>query len=125
MQTNSEAYASAADGFLLVYALDSRQSFNDISNFRERVLFLKGRETVPMLLLANKHDLQGCREVSSEEGAQRAAEMGCGFYETSAKEHTSVVTPFLDIIRASRRDRLATSQARPSARGKPPACLLL
>lgn len=42
------------------------------------------------ILIGNKCDMDGEREVSTEEGAQLAAEYGIQFFETSAKNDTNV-----------------------------------
>jgi Ras-related protein Rab-8A len=45
---------------------------------------------VNKILIGNKCDMDGEREVSTEEGAQLAAEYGIQFFETSAKNDTNV-----------------------------------
>ena len=56
-----------------------------------------------MILVGNKCDLDN-REVSREEGKSFAEQIGCRFYETSAKDRTNVEEIFHEIIREIRRD---------------------
>ena len=45
---------------------------------------------VNKILIGNKSDIDNEREVSTEEGAQLAAEYGIQFFETSAKNDINV-----------------------------------
>eukprot|EP00456_Euglypha_rotunda_P041426 TRINITY_DN3214_c0_g1_i15.p1 TRINITY_DN3214_c0_g1~~TRINITY_DN3214_c0_g1_i15.p1 ORF type:complete len:174 (+),score=29.66 TRINITY_DN3214_c0_g1_i15:93-614(+) len=58
--------------FLLVFSVTSRQSFEEIPNFRERILLVNEDEIVPMVLVGNKIDLESERKVTKEE-AERIA----------------------------------------------------
>jgi GTPase KRas protein len=70
---------------LLVYSIDSRQSFEEIPAFRERILLVNEEGLVPMVLVANKCDLVTKRAVSVEEGKALAQEYGnIPFIECSA-----------------------------------------
>lgn len=58
---------------------------------------------VPLVLLGNKSDL--CaehRDVSSEEGEALAKEMGCDYFETSAKLNTNITDAFHQLVRLDR-----------------------
>tara|TARA_R110002050_G_scaffold88568_2_gene186905 strand:+ start:293 stop:562 length:270 start_codon:yes stop_codon:yes gene_type:complete len=43
------------------------------------------RTWLPCILIGNKSDLEDCREVPYQEGADMAKKMGCQFQEISAK----------------------------------------
>jgi GTPase SAR1 family protein len=54
------------------------------------------------VLVGNKCDLSSARQVTEESGRALAAEWGCAFYETSAKEKINNVDCFFDVVRATR-----------------------
>uniref|UniRef100_A0A8D2LV75 small monomeric GTPase n=1 Tax=Varanus komodoensis TaxID=61221 RepID=A0A8D2LV75_VARKO len=78
-----------ADGFVLVYSICDRASFNSV---QPKVQFIKAakegpsQEKVPIVIVGNKRDLHHRRVVSSEEGRLLALSMDCRFYEVSASE---------------------------------------
>merc|ERR1719253_2467128 len=88
-----EEYSSMQDqwmregkGFLLVYSITQQSSFEEIEQFKDKILRAKDMDKVPMVLVGNKCDLENEREVSVEQGKKLAAEWGCPFMEVSAKE---------------------------------------
>lgn len=50
-------------GWALVYSINSRSTFEMISIIRDKILNYLGFETVPMVLIANKSDLEAQRSV--------------------------------------------------------------
>ncbi|KAL6067412.1 Actin-1 [Balamuthia mandrillaris] len=75
------------DGFLLVYSITNRSSFEHIMNYRNEILQVKKKDMVPMVLVGNKTDLEEEREVATSEGWQLAKRLGYGFIETIAVVH--------------------------------------
>ena len=59
-----DQYMRTGEGFLLVYSITNRSSFEEIGNFREQILRVKDAESVPMVLCGNKCDLEEDRQVS-------------------------------------------------------------
>jgi len=86
-------------GFLLVYAITSRSSFDEVSAFREQILRVKDSDDVPFVLIGNKCDLEKDRQVTSTEGQDLARAFGCPFFEASAKARINVESPFYDLVR--------------------------
>ena len=77
---------NSAETFVIVYAVNDRKSFEDAKKVKMEILKTKGRGDVPILLVANKCDVdQENHVVSSEEGRMLAKHWGCHFAETSAK----------------------------------------
>uniref|UniRef100_A0A4W5JSL8 RAP2B, member of RAS oncogene family n=1 Tax=Hucho hucho TaxID=62062 RepID=A0A4W5JSL8_9TELE len=70
-----------------------------IKPMRDQIIRVKRYERVPMILVGNKVDLEGEREVSSGEGKALADEWKCPFMETSAKNKGSVDELFAEIVR--------------------------
>jgi GTPase KRas protein len=98
-----EQYMRNGEGFLLVYSITSRSSFEEIEQFHQQICRVKDKEYFPMVLIANKCDLESERQVSSEEGRDLASRYGCQFVETSAKERIHVDEVFYEAVRDIRR----------------------
>ncbi|XP_029379974.1 ras-related protein Rap-2b-like isoform X2 [Echeneis naucrates] len=94
-----DLYIKNGQGFILVYSLVNQQSFQDIKPMRDQIIRVKRYERVPMILVGNKVDLEGEREVSSGEGKALAQDWNCPFMETSAKNKGSVDELFAEIVR--------------------------
>ncbi|MCJ1394892.1 Ras GTPase [Xylographa bjoerkii] len=98
-----EQYMRTGEGFLLVYSITSRQSFEEIQVFQQQILRVKDRDYFPIIIVGNKCDLDGDREVSTQEGEAMARGFGCKFIETSAKSRINVDNAFYEIVREIRR----------------------
>lgn len=61
-----EQYMRNGEGFLLVYSITSRLSFEEINTFYQQIRRVKDRDFFPMVLIANKCDLEHDRQVSSQ-----------------------------------------------------------
>ncbi len=59
-----EQYMRTGEGFLLVYSITSRQSFEEILTFQQQILRVKDKDYFPIIIVGNKCDLSGEREVS-------------------------------------------------------------
>ena len=66
---------------------------------KEQITRVKGTDRVPILLVANKVDLEPQREVPTVEGMALAQIWGCSFVESSAKNRTNVNEVFAEIVR--------------------------
>lgn len=97
-----EQYMRTGEGFLLVYSVTERESFNELSTFYQQILRVKDTDEVPILLVGNKSDLTGERAVSFEEGEKLAKRFQCEFLETSAKQGINVDKAFHDLVRKIR-----------------------
>ena len=53
------------EGFLLVYSITSRDSFQEINAFHQQILRVKDQDNFPVIIVANKCDLEHARQVSS------------------------------------------------------------
>jgi hypothetical protein len=58
-----EQYMRTGEGFLLVYSITSRNSFEEISTFHQQILRVKDRDSFPVIVVANKCDLEYERQV--------------------------------------------------------------
>eukprot|EP01132_Coremiostelium_polycephalum_P007780 gene7780-9578_t len=78
------------EGFVCIYSITSKESFQKIKDLREKVLWAKDSEKIPMIIVGNKADMEKDRKVSILDGQNLAAEFGCRFIETSAKTNTNI-----------------------------------
>ena len=60
-----DQYMRSGQGFLCVYSITNRGSFDEIATFREQILRVKDADRVPMVLVGNKSDLDSERQVRS------------------------------------------------------------
>mmetsp|Transcript_13490 Transcript_13490/g.16097 ORF Transcript_13490/g.16097 Transcript_13490/m.16097 type:complete len:195 (-) Transcript_13490:248-832(-) len=90
-------------GFLLVYSIADRQSFEKVLELREKILRTKDTSEVPMVVVGNKCDLSDERVVDQMEGQKIANTWSCPFYETSAKEKINNEKVFYELVREIRR----------------------
>jgi len=61
-----EQYMRTGEGFLLVYSITSRQSFDEIVTFQQQILRVKDKDYFPIIVVGNKCDLEGERQVSKQ-----------------------------------------------------------
>lgn len=98
-----EQYLRGGRGFLLVFSVTERKSFEEAHKLYRQVLRVKDKSEYPVLLVANKIDLLNKRVVSEEEGRQLAAELKLPYIETSAKDPPiNVDAAFHELIRIVR-----------------------
>jgi GTPase KRas protein len=98
-----EQYMRTGEGFLLVYSITSRNSFEEISTFHQQILRVKDKDSFPVIVVANKCDLEFERQVGNNEGRDLAKHFGCRFIETSAKQRINVDEAFSNLVREIRK----------------------
>lgn len=95
-------YFRSGEGFMMVYSCTERSTLQAIDELKDNISMAKGQKAglkIPMILVANKVDLESAREVSTEEGQRKADEMGIPYLETSAKTKLNVEKGFYDLMR--------------------------
>ena len=81
----AKTYFQSSDGFLLVYDITSKDSFNKLNDWYDQIK-LSAPENSKCIIAGNKSDLEEKRQVSKEEGEKFASDNNLKFYETSAKD---------------------------------------
>ena len=124
-----DQYMRTGQGFMLVYAITSRSSFDEISSFRDQILRVKDKDKVPVVLVGNKCDLESERQVTTNEGNDLARSFGCPFLETSAKTRINVEDSFFNLVREIRKELQGDQAGKKTKKGgkgnKLKNCLLL
>ncbi len=111
-----------AEGFVFVYSITSRVSFDQITQLRDEVLQIKDADTVSMVLVGNKCDLDVQRQVSVADGEELARLLDVPFKETSAKTRLNVEEAFFALVRRTRRCGRAGN---PFAQRPKPGCVAM
>jgi len=100
----SSQWIRFGQGFLLLYAINSRHSFETVDRLREQIVMVKEceDENPPMVLVGTKKDLVHDREVSAKEAKELATSYGIDFVETSALTKENVDEAFFMLVRKCR-----------------------
>ncbi|KAK3318738.1 ras family-domain-containing protein [Apodospora peruviana] len=91
------------EGFLLVYSVTSRYSFEEISTYQRQILRVKDKDFYPMILVGDNCGQETGRDVSTIEGTALAQSLGCPFVETDGSTGLNVEKAFFDLVRAIRK----------------------
>jgi GTPase KRas len=111
-------FSREGQGFILVYSIASRATFDRLDVFRQSMMRVKRQRPI-FMLVGNKADKQYEREVSRDEGASLAREFGCGFMETSAKTAQNVENLFTTLVRMLRATKVPESGQQVARAGQP------
>ena len=83
--------------FLLVYSINSKDSFEQLNSFVEQIKEVKSEDPYSMVLIGNKSDLEDQRKVTKEEAQSFANQNNFDFFiETSAKTAHNVEKAFVE-----------------------------
>ncbi|XP_017775281.1 PREDICTED: ras-related protein M-Ras-like [Nicrophorus vespilloides] len=108
-----EQYMRKGDGFLLVYSVTDKNSYEHIPHFHTQILRVKDRDVYPMLLVANKVDLVHLRKVTEEQGRELAHKLGIPYIETSAKDPPlNIDATFHEVVRIVRNEAATKDKKR-------------
>lgn len=118
-----EQYMRTGEGFLLVFSVTDRSSFEEIARFHTQILRVKDKDEFPMTLVGNKSDLENERTVSTAEAQDLGRKLKIPYLESSAKQRINVDAAFHDLVRAIRRSNEVIDQ--PVKRNKKKKCTIL
>mmetsp|Transcript_62368 Transcript_62368/g.76384 ORF Transcript_62368/g.76384 Transcript_62368/m.76384 type:complete len:199 (+) Transcript_62368:93-689(+) len=120
------------DGYLIVYAIDSKESFEEATMIREKIIRIleTDNDKIPIVLVANKCDLpENNRVITNDEGSKLAVSWGnIPFYESSAKNNINVDTCFMDCVRQIRVKKLgkeSNTNTNTNSDDKPNKCCII
>ncbi|KAF7223341.1 NF-kappa-B inhibitor-interacting Ras-like protein 1 isoform X1 [Nothobranchius furzeri] len=90
-------YYSVADGFILVYSVDSLESFRRVDVLKKEIDKSRDKKEVAVIVLGNKSDLQECRQVDQETAQQWARGEKVKLWEVTVAERNSLIEPFTQL----------------------------
>lgn len=85
-------------GFLIVYSIDSRDSFDEITVFTDQILRIKDSNSVSIVICGNKCDLMKNREISFTEREDLSKSFHIHFLETSAHQRVNIDEYFYKLV---------------------------
>ena len=103
-----DKWISFGEGFLLIFGINSKESFTSIKDLHDQILKRKQGEKCPILLVGNMQDLEEERQVVYAEAKAQAKAWGIEYIETSAKTNFNCKEAFekiaLNIIKEKSKD---------------------
>ncbi|EDV21043.1 GTP-binding protein Rit1 [Trichoplax sp. H2] len=104
-----EQYMRGGEGFILVYSITDRRSFEEISNYITHIERVRNCNDTPIVIVGNKSDLEHQRVVSTTDGQTLARQHNCSFWETSAALRQFIDESFHGIVRKIREKEKITA----------------
>ena len=98
-QTMLDTWINSADGFILVYSIDNKESFESTKTRYDRIMKLKEGQKVSVIIVGNKCDLEDKRQVTKEEVEHYCNGNNISFLEASALNTINVKESFLCVAR--------------------------
>ena len=89
-QSMLDTWINSVDGFILVYAIDDKESFESMKMRYERIVKNKGNNKYSIVIAGNKCDLENNRKVSREEGELYCKGLNIDFFFFFALEKIKV-----------------------------------
>jgi len=96
-RTITRSYYRGAQAIVIVYDITNAESFNNVRGWMEDI-DQYAAPNVTRVLVGNKCDLAGKREVESGKGQEFARTAGMKFLEASAKDNTRVTDIFTTLV---------------------------
>ncbi|KAF8165385.1 rheb small monomeric GTPase RhbA [Crassisporium funariophilum] len=117
-------HAIGIHGYVLVYSVTSRNSFNMIQIVYDKIVDFCGRQDIPCVIVGSKTDLQqnpSSRQIDPVEGEKLAQQNNAAWVETSAKDDVNVSQVFEmcigEIEKRSNKNHQSESPTTPSKGG--------
>ena len=96
--TMRDLYFRNGEGFILVFSVTSRKSFDGLATFYQSIMEAKQKQKVPLVIVGNKIDIDTERQISKEEGEELAEAMNCPYIEISTKTRINVELTFDTLV---------------------------
>ena len=118
-------YFRTGEGFLCVFSVTERETFDSMRDFREQILRVKVDDQVPIILVGNKTDLKDQRVISGDEANALAHTWGVTYIETSAKTRYNVDQIYYDLVVQVKERKEATNGTHQKKKKKKKKCVIL
>lgn len=113
-----ENHIKWADGYILMYSLTDRDSFNKLTHYHALTRSMrKPDSTLPLVMVGSKRDLAHARCISEKEAIDMASKFGCPSFEISIAEAPEGVTAVMDELLRQVKRELIRSMASSEKRG--------
>ncbi|CAM4383112.1 hypothetical protein PO909_001762 [Leuciscus waleckii] len=109
-------YFTFADGFVLVYSIDSKESFKRVETLKKEIDRCRDKKEVTIVVVGNKLDLQDQRRVDSEVAQQWARQEKVRLWEVSVTDRRTLIEPFVHL--ASKMTQPQSKSTFPLSRNK-------
>lgn len=91
-------YLLKGKGFIFVYSITDTHSFSEAHRMYRLVRRLRLEPSIPCVLVGNKVDQRSFRAITAEKGHRLASDMGCPFFEVTAKNRLMVEEVFQGLV---------------------------
>ncbi|XP_016134950.1 NF-kappa-B inhibitor-interacting Ras-like protein 2 [Sinocyclocheilus grahami] len=109
-------YFTFADGFVLVYSIDSKESFKRVEALKKEIDRCRDKKEVTIVVVGNKLDLQDQRRVDSEAAQQWARQEKVRLWEVTVTDRRTLIEPFVHL--ASKMTQPQSKSTFPLSRNK-------
>ena len=92
-------YLKAGDGFMILYSVSSREQFNQVTEWTNKILIAKDAYEAPIVIVGTNCDFENdARAVTTEEGKSMADGLNCPFFDVNATCSDEVNTVFTTLV---------------------------
>ena len=85
-----DLYMKTGQGFLLVFSITSGSSLDELAALRDDIIRIKDDESVPIVIVGNKADLEENRAVPRAKGFAISQRWEAPYYESSARTRSQL-----------------------------------
>ncbi|PAV20885.1 putative ras-related GTP-binding protein [Pyrrhoderma noxium] len=115
----NQKHAIGIHGFVLVYSVASRNSFEMVQIIHDKIVTFTGNQSLPCVIVGSKSDLPQ-RQVQQREAEEFAKSINASWVETSAKNNVNIGKAF-ELVLGEIEKRSPHNQNQPAAR----QCLIM
>jgi GTPase SAR1 family protein len=80
-----DLYMKTGQGFLLVFSISSKTSFEELETLRDDIIRIKDDDDIPIVIIGNKADLEEQRTVDRAKAFALSQRWNAPYYEASAR----------------------------------------
>ena len=96
-QAITSSYFKGSDGCFIVYDITNETSFDHIEKWYEQI-HDESNKDISIVIVGNKCDLENERKVIIEKAKEKAKNLKCAFFETSALKNINIEKIFEELV---------------------------